>query len=135
MGRIPPIEDVANDLNISRKRAERAFHCVRNDLSLESPLNVFGDQTLSHVLDAKNTDSDKLVLGRNQSELVNESLNSSLIERETHVIRAYFGLDGQERLTLGVTREGVRQIRNQALGKLRRFFRKRVPGGNCDDMF
>ena len=56
-------------------------------------------------------------------------------------IRAYFGLKGQERLTLekigltlGVTRERVRQIRNQALSKLRRFFRHLISGGDFDDM-
>jgi RNA polymerase primary sigma factor len=73
--------------------------------------------------------------------MVAESLDTSLDEREARVIRAYFGLDGQERhtlgeigLTLGVTRERVRQIRNRALGKLKRFFRQRVPGASWQDL-
>ncbi len=50
-----------------------------------------------------------------------------LKERESRVIRLYFGLDGNEALTLSeigdmmnLTRERIRQIKNQALSKLRR---------------
>ena len=49
-----------------------------------------------------------------------------LEEREQRVLLAYFGLDGQEPMTLeeigdtlGITRERVRQLRNRALAKLR----------------
>jgi RNA polymerase primary sigma factor len=51
---------------------------------------------------------------------------SSLGDRERFVICRYFGLDGNEALTLdrignhlGVTRERVRQIKEAALGRLR----------------
>ena len=50
-----------------------------------------------------------------------------LKERESRIIRLYFGLDSNEALTLeeigdmmNLTRERIRQIRNQALSKLRR---------------
>jgi len=52
-------------------------------------------------------------------------LLSSLEEREQYIIRRYFGLDGNEPMTLeqigrlmGVTRERVRQIKEKALKKL-----------------
>ena len=55
-----------------------------------------------------------------------DSVLSSLGDREQYVIRRYFGLDGNEALTLdrigsliGVTRERVRQIKESALSKLR----------------
>ena len=141
LGRIPTLDEVASDMKISRKRAERALRCVRSDLSLESPLDASGEQSLIQVLEAEAPDPDQRVLERDQLELVSESLISSLDEREANVIRAYFGLGGQERrtlgeigVTLGVTRERVRQIRNRALGKLRRFFKQRVPGGSWEDM-
>jgi RNA polymerase primary sigma factor len=46
--------------------------------------------------------------------------------RESQIVRAYFGLDNTEPMTLeeigdglGVTRERVRQLRNRALEKVR----------------
>ncbi len=133
LGRVPTLDEVALDMKISRKRAERALRCVRSDLSLESPLDPAGEQTLLQVLKTEDPDPDLRVLERDRLELVSESLMGSLDNREAEVIRAYFGLDGEERRTLGeiggnlgVTRERVRQIRNRALGKLRRFFKQRV---------
>ncbi len=133
LGRVPTLDEVATDMKISRKRAERALRCVRSDLSLESPMDPAGEQTLLQILQVEEPEPDLHVLERDRLELVNESLIGSLDNREAEVIRAYFGLDGQERHTLGeiganlgVTRERVRQIRNRALGKLRRFFKQRV---------
>ena len=49
-----------------------------------------------------------------------------LDEREDYIIRCYFGLDGNEYITLqeigvhlGLTRERVRQLRDRALNKMR----------------
>jgi RNA polymerase primary sigma factor len=133
LGRVPSLEEVASDMKISRKRAERALRCVRSDLSLESPLDSEGEQTLIQVLNAEDPDPDLKVLERDRLELISESMVGSLDSRESEVIRAYFGLDGGERKTLGeigrtlgVTRERIRQIRNRALSKLKRYFRQRV---------
>ena len=137
LGRVPTLDEVATDMKLSRKRAERALRCVRSDLSLESPMDPAKEQTLLQVLRVEEPGPDLHVLERDRLELVNESLMGSLDNREAEVIRAYFGLDGQERRTLGeiganlgVTRERVRQIRNRALGKLRRFFKQRVHAGD-----
>ncbi len=133
LGRIPTLDEVATDMKISMKRAERALQCVRSDLSLEAPLDSLGEQTLLQVLQAEDPEPDQLVLDRDCVELVSESMMSCLDQREAGVIRDYFGLNGEERHTLGeigaklgVTRERVRQIRNRALGKLQRFFKQRV---------
>jgi RNA polymerase primary sigma factor len=141
LGRIPTLEEVAKDMKISRKRAERALRCVRPDLSLDTPLDPYGEQTLIHLLESDEANPDEWVETLDQADLVTQSLGDSLDEREAQVIRSYFGLDGQERSTLGeigntlgVTRERVRQIRNRALYKLRRYFRQRVPGGRMEDL-
>jgi RNA polymerase primary sigma factor len=141
LGRIPSLEEVAKDMKISRRRAERALRCVRPDLSMETPLDSSGDQTLIHLLKSDEANPDEWVESRDQANLVTQSLGDSLDDREAQVIRCYFGLDGLERSTLGeigktlgVTRERVRQIRNRALYKLRRYFRHRVPGGRMEDL-
>ena len=133
LGRVPTLDEVARDMKISRKRAERALRCVRSDLSLESPLDASGEQTLLQVLNADEPEPDLQVQERDRLEMISESLEDCLDAREAGVIREYFGLDSNERMTLGeiggrlgVTRERVRQIRNRALSKLRRYFAQKV---------
>ncbi len=133
LGRVPTVDEVASDMKISRKRAERALRCARTDLSLESPIDAEGEKTLLQVLDCEEAHPDLEVLERDRNELITASLAGSLDTREANVIRSYFGLGDGERRTLGeigrelgVTRERVRQIRNRALGKLRRYFKQRV---------
>ncbi len=141
LGRVPTLDEVATDMKISRKRAERALRCVRSDLSLDSPLEPSGDQSLMQLLKSEGPDPDDPVLEGDRDDLVRDSVGSCLDPREGEVIRAYFGLDGKERRTLGeiggtlgVTRERVRQIRNRALGKLRRHLKQRIPGDNWHDL-
>ncbi len=141
LGRVPTLDEVASDMKISNKRAERALRCVRPDLSLSAPIDTAGEQPLMNLLEANEEDPDQLVIYRDQSEFILRSLNDSLDPREREVIRGYFGLDGGERQTLneiggslGVTRERVRQIRNHALAKLQRYFRRNVPGGKVEDL-
>lgn len=87
LGRVPTLEEVASDMKISRKRAERALRCVRPDLSLETPLDAAGEQSLIHLLEAEAAEPDQRVLDRDQSDLVSRSLCDSLDDREAHVIR------------------------------------------------
>lgn len=141
LGRVPSLDEVASDMKISRKRAERALRCVRSDLSLDSPLDPSGDQSLMQLLESDGQDPDNSVLDGDRDDLVRDSLGSCLDPREDEVIRAYFGLDGDERRTLGeiggtlgVTRERVRQIRNRALGKLKRHLKQRIPGDDWHDL-
>ena len=58
---------------------------------------------------------------------------ASLKEREAKILRLYFGLDGEEAMTLeqigallGITRERVRQIKEKALSRLRHVSRARA---------
>ena len=141
LGRVPSLDEVASDMKISRKRAERALRCVRSDLSLDSPLDPSGDQSLMQLLESDGQDPDNSVLDGDRDDLVRDLLGSCLDPREGEVIRAYFGLDGDERRTLGeiggtlgVTRERVRQIRNRALGKLKRHLKQRIPGDDWHDL-
>ena len=65
------------------------------------------------------------------STTIEEALGT-LKEREGKVLRLYFGLDGQDPMTLeeigsllGITRERVRQIKEKALVRLRHASRAR----------
>ncbi|HEY4953571.1 MAG TPA: sigma-70 family RNA polymerase sigma factor, partial [Gemmatimonadaceae bacterium] len=74
---------------------------------------------------------DEITFEKALSEAIEESL-SSLKERESKILRLYFGLDGAEPMTLEdigtllqITRERVRQIKEKALLKLRHNSRRR----------
>src|SRR3989442_1046712 len=62
-----------------------------------------------------------------------ESVLATLKEREARILRLYFGLEGQEPMTLeeigsqlGITRERVRQLKEKALARLRHVSRARA---------
>ena len=140
LGRVPTLDEVASDMQISLERAERALRCVRPDLSLSMPIDAEGEQSLINLIEADVECPDQSVMARDQSELVSRSL-AALDQREADVIRAYFGLDGHERenlseigRSLGLTRERIRQIRNRALLKLQRYFRREMPEERVEDL-
>src|SRR5207245_10598427 len=62
-----------------------------------------------------------------------EEVLATLKDREAKILRLYFGLEGQEPMTLeeigsllGITRERVRQIKEKALARLRHVSRARA---------
>ncbi len=137
LGRTPTLEEVSNDVKISRERAERALKSVKPILSLDTPLYEKpdrGDRTLLDVIKAEAEEVDSVVLQRDQREFIQKSM-ASLTDREKHVVGEYFGLDEQRPRTLdnigqelGITRERVRQIRNHAMGQMQDYFERRMSG-------
>ena len=62
-----------------------------------------------------------------------EKVLGTLKDREAKILRLYFGLEGQDPMTLeeigsqlGITRERVRQIKEKALARLRHISRARA---------
>jgi RNA polymerase primary sigma factor len=81
--------------------------------------------------DQSATPDDGLFVGA-LSEAVTQSL-AGLKPREARILRLYFGFESQEAMTLeqigallGITRERVRQIKEQALSRLRHTSRARA---------
>ena len=75
---------------------------------------------------------DELTFEKALTESIEEAL-AALKERESKILRLYFGLDGAEPMTLeeigallGITRERVRQIKEKALSRLRHVSRARA---------
>ena len=82
--------------------------------------------------DTQNAGLDQKTCERALTDSIEEVL-STLKEREARILRLYFGLDGQEPMTLeeigsmmGITRERVRQIKEKALARLRHVSRARA---------
>ena len=96
-------------------------------LSLDAPLGIKPNMSLLSVLaDSSVPPTDSRLYSDAQLQAIERALNS-LNERENYVITAYFGI-GQEHATMAeiaadmnVTRERVRQIRNRAVRRMKRF--------------
>jgi RNA polymerase primary sigma factor len=101
-------------------------------LSLDAPMTPGEDnRLLDYLPDNMNPTPDEITFEKALSEAIEESL-SSLKERESKILRLYFGLDGADPMTLEdigtllqITRERVRQIKEKALLKLRHNSRRR----------
>ena len=106
---------------------KRKLHSSYPYLSLDAPL-LAGDETNSFVdfiSDDEDKQPDRLVLQKMDQDFVYRALEE-LNDRERTIIEMYYGLHVQEPQTLkqigdlfGVTRERIRQIKEQAIEKLR----------------
>ena len=127
LGREPTHEE------ITEEEVAKTISISQTHLSLDAPLTPGEDnKLLDYLPDNLNPTPDELTFEKALTEAIEESL-SSLKEREAKILRLYFGLDGQEPMTLeeigsllGITRERVRQIKEKALSRLRHVSRARA---------
>lgn len=132
LGREPTAEEIAEELDLSHEEVERTLALSQSHLSLDAPLTPGEDsRLLDYLPDQYSPAPDDETYERALSVTINAAL-STLKEREAKILRLYFGLDGQEPMTLeeigsllGITRERVRQIKERALARLRHASRAR----------
>ena len=132
LGREPTPEEVAQELEISSDEVERTMAISQSHLSLDAPLTPGEDnRLLDYLPDNGSTGPEDETFDRALGNTIEEALGT-LKEREAKVLRLYFGLDGQDPMTLeeigsllGITRERVRQIKEKALLRLRHASRAR----------
>jgi len=100
--------------------------------SVDAPLGTKTNMSLLSVLvDTNSPLADERVYQSNVEAAVEYALRS-LDERESHVVNAYFGI-GQEHTTMAeiaeemnLKRERVRQIRDKAIRKMKKAYRRRL---------
>lgn len=131
LGRQPAPREIADHLNIP----PRQEHLIKRVLRA----NESGGQALSldNLLDGKDAledhrqrPPDEEVLDSSEVDRLQDLLDS-LDDRQSHILKLRFGLGGREPMTLkeigeivGLTRERVRQIENEALRRLFRILRR-----------
>jgi RNA polymerase primary sigma factor len=128
LGRDPTVEELARETGIAAERlAPLLDNAVgREPLWLDRPLGEEGDATWLDLLTAEGSDVTALLDAAAWEQRV-EPLLAQLSDIEAAIIRARFGFGDREELTLrelgdtyGLSRERIRQLQEQALGKLRR---------------
>lgn len=132
LGRQPTHREIAEGMDITEEEVAKTMLISHVHLSLDAPLGNSEDNRLLDILpDENNQQPDELTFEKALSEAIEESL-AGLKERESKILRLYFGLDGQDPMTLedigtllAITRERVRQIKEKALLKLRHNSRRR----------
>jgi RNA polymerase primary sigma factor len=133
LGREPTVEEIAEGMDISQEEVAKTLSISQSHLSLDAPLTPGEDnKLLDYLPDTQNAGPDQETFERALTDSIEEVL-STLKEREAKILRLYFGLDGQEPMTLeeigsmmGITRERVRQIKEKALARLRHVSRARA---------
>ncbi|MDR3457108.1 MAG: sigma-70 family RNA polymerase sigma factor [Verrucomicrobiae bacterium] len=132
LDREPTDEEVADDLGYKLHRIRQYRDASRAPVSLDSPIDDDNATSVAeHVADTNAAAPFDELLSRNDTDLVQEVL-ATLDARESRILAMRFGLDNGKPKTLeevgarlGVTRERIRQIQEQALEKMRVKIEKR----------
>ncbi len=126
LGREPRPDEMAARLKVPEADVLELKQLIRTTYSLDSPLNDRTDTFLRDIIrDPHGPSPAEAAEGIQRREEIMLWMKG-LTDREQRVITLRFGLDGEDEQTLeaigrelDLTRERVRQIENEALGKLR----------------
>ena len=131
--REPTAEELAVVLNIGADEINDNLRISAKHISMDAPFVEGEDNSLSNVL--VNENDEEPDSGLMIDSLRNEIRNALAIltQREADILTYYFGLNGNQVLTLeeiglkfGITRERVRQIKEKATRRLRQSVRSKV---------
>jgi RNA polymerase primary sigma factor len=131
--RSPQTSEIAEQLKLGEAEASQLFNAFGRHLSLNgSPNDGNGLSLLNTLPNEKDPSPDEDVMSGDLARQMERAI-STLSPRQAEVIRMYYGLGSKKPQTLkqigkhfGLSRERVRQIKKQALEKLRHACRKKL---------
>ena len=122
----PHVDEIAAELEVAPEEVLDTMLSARSVRSLDEEFEDGDDRSLMSVLSDERQSAPDADVIEDSAKAQLERVLECLDERETYIVRLYFGLDGVEPLTLeqigglmNLTRERVRQLKERALGKLR----------------
>jgi RNA polymerase primary sigma factor len=133
LGREATHAEIAEGMELTEEEVAKTMSITQTHLSLDAPMTPGEDnRLLDYLADSVNPTPDEEMFGKALTQSIREALDG-LKEREAKILKLYFGLDGQEPMTLeeigaalNITRERVRQIKEKALSRLRHVSRARA---------
>ncbi|HVN74704.1 MAG TPA: RNA polymerase sigma factor RpoD/SigA [Thermoanaerobaculaceae bacterium] len=134
--RAPSDEELAEELGMDQEEVRLLLSSNQNILSLNEPVDEEGEAEFGDLLEQYVVpDTDEEILRRSFEDTLQEAL-AKLSDKERQILSMRFGLGDDNPRTLreigdalGISRERVRQIENQALTKLRRGAQSRALAG------
>jgi RNA polymerase primary sigma factor len=133
LGRAATHAELALEFELTEEEVAHTMSISQVHVSLDAPL-VPGEDSklLDYLPDTTRGSPDEHTFEKALTQSIDDALRS-LKERESKILKLYFGLDGAEPMTLeeigsqlGITRERVRQIKEKALSRLRHVSRARA---------
>jgi RNA polymerase primary sigma factor len=127
LGRSPSAQEIAKRLQISEEEVQDTMHIANTHVSLDDPYSNDQDDNalVDYLMDENAQMPDDETFERALSDDMEKALDT-LADREKKILSMYFGLSGEEPLTLeeigqrlGLTRERIRQIKEKAISRLR----------------
>ncbi len=132
LGRDPTTEEIADRLQVPPRKVEQIIRVSQRPLSLEMPVGEEEDSYLGDFIEDDEAESPTDAASQTMLRQVIDEIFESLTPREVRILQLRFGLVDGYSYTLeevgkkfGVTRERIRQIEAQALGRLRHPSRSR----------
>ena len=131
--REPSQEEIAVVLGITMDDIKDTMRTSGRHISMDAPLTQGEDGTLMDVLeDEDQLNPDHMLISESLRREVERAL-TTLTMREADVLRLYFGLAGEQPMTLeeigdrfDLTRERVRQIKEKAIRRLKHTSRSKI---------
>ncbi len=125
--RMPNVQELAKELNITENDVKETIKIGNSHMSLDAPLQDGQDSKLMDVfIDYSQDQPDQEVLDRSLQVEIDKTLDT-LTDRERKVLQLYFGIGDETAHTLEeigqrfhLTRERARQIKEKAIGRLKR---------------
>ena len=125
--RPPSPTEIASELDISVSKVKSSIKSSVKHISLDAPFKEGESSSLYNVIESKKLNSpDKEMIDESLETDIDQVLNK-IPERQSDVLRLYFGLGNQQPMSLveigelfDVTRERVRQIKDKGIRALRR---------------
>lgn len=141
LGRAPNALEIAKRLKLSEDEVKDTMHIANTHISLDDPYSSDQDDNalVDYLMDENAEMPDESAFDHALSEDMEKALNT-LSERERVILSLYFGLNGEDPLTLeeigkelGLTRERIRQIKEKAILRLRHSSRSRYLQGYVEN--
>ena len=131
--REPSREEIAKELGLSTEDIKDTMSTSGRHVSMDAPLLSGEDSTLMDVMEDEDQENpDQGLISESLKREIERAI-STLTSREAAVLRLYFGLAGEQPLTLeeigdrfDLTRERVRQIKEKAIRRLKHTSRSKI---------